>query len=75
MPIKKCADSLLVEEWLKQKDFVTRLHETHKCTQTTFIRASGNDDFSIRVELLPEKGRVGICYCFLQSWSSLSGNR
>lgn len=49
MPVQKYAESLLVEEWLKHEDFVAWFHEAHECTQTTFIRASGNGDFSIRV--------------------------
>lgn len=55
--------SLLVEEWLKNDDFVAGFNESHECTQTAFVRPSGDGDFGIRVDILAKERRVGGCYC------------
>ena len=46
----------LVEEWLKDDDFVTRLDECHESAEHAFVSPSRNRDFGVRIDR-PSKQR------------------
>ena len=50
----------LVEEWLKDDDFVTRLNEAHEGAQHALVCACGNGDFGVWIETPTHERRISI---------------
>ena len=47
---------ILIEERLKQNDFISRLDKGHESTKHTFIGSSGDGDLCLWIYLLAKKG-------------------
>lgn len=65
-------DLILVKEWLKDDDFISRLDEAHKGTQHAFVGTRSNGDFSIGVNFLAKEGRVGVRNSLLKTRAALA---
>jgi len=64
-------DHVLVKVRLKDNNLVSRLNEGHTGTEYAFIGSCGNDDISLRVEFVVQKGLVGSGYRFSEAEPSL----
>lgn len=64
---------LTVEERLKDDDLVPRLKEAHERGEHALVRARGDGDFSLRVELTSHEGGVCVRNGLLQARASLLG--
>lgn len=56
---------VLVEERLEYDNFFTRFNEAHECAEHSLIRAGGNDDLGVWIDVAAEQGRIGFGDCFL----------
>lgn len=62
----------LVEKRLEHDDLVSWIYKPHKGTEHAFICPTGNGNFSIRVNISTEEGRIGFGDCLLQSRPALN---
>lgn len=65
------AQDILVEEGLEYNNLISRLDESHKGAQGTFVRASSDSDFGFGVDGATHDGTISIGDGLFQARTSL----